>query len=137
MLSLTCCSATPTCCSAAGVASLGALTGLRNLKFDLARGHELTDEQLVQLSELRLTSLSLPPLNPVSYSQARGEQSLLTDIGITQSTQWHEAIRRARLLYDAGGWVWAGLPSRLKHVAAGAQHPWSRNVGTADAVACW
>ncbi len=48
----------------AGMTSLGALTALRNLKFDLARHHSMSDA-LRQLARLRLTSLSLPGLCPV------------------------------------------------------------------------
>ena len=46
----------------AGVASFGALTALRNLKFDLGRHRSMSDDQLRQLAGLRLTSLSLPGL---------------------------------------------------------------------------
>ena len=49
-----------------GVASLGALTALRNLKFDLAHHHSMSDDALRQLARLRLTSLSLPGLRLVS-----------------------------------------------------------------------
>lgn len=52
----------------AGVASLGALTALRNLKFDLAHHQSVSDDQLRQLSRLRLTSLSLPPLCTVRWT---------------------------------------------------------------------
>lgn len=43
----------------AGMTSLGVLTALRNLKFDLARHHSMSDDALRQLARLRLTSLSL------------------------------------------------------------------------------
>jgi hypothetical protein len=46
----------------AGIRWLGKLPALRNLKFDLAIGRLLSDDSLRQLSALRLTSLSLPPL---------------------------------------------------------------------------
>ena len=47
------------------MASLGALTALRNLKFDLAPHHSMSDDALRQLARLRLTSLSLPGLRLV------------------------------------------------------------------------
>jgi hypothetical protein len=46
----------------AGMSSLGALTSLRSLKFDLALGCQLPDKALLQLARLRLTRLSLPAL---------------------------------------------------------------------------
>lgn len=49
----------------AGMTSLGVLTALRNLKFDLARHHSMSDDALRQLARLRLTSLSLPGLRLV------------------------------------------------------------------------
>ena len=48
-----------------GVASLGALTALRYLKFDVQLGRPLSDDQLRHLAGLRLTSLSLPSLGEV------------------------------------------------------------------------
>jgi hypothetical protein len=50
------------------VASLGLLTALRNLKFDLAQNQSMSDDQLQQLSRLRLTSLSLPSLCNVRWN---------------------------------------------------------------------
>lgn len=52
----------------AGVASLGSLTALQNLKFDLAHHRSISDDQLRQLSRLRLTSLSLPSLCTVRWT---------------------------------------------------------------------
>jgi hypothetical protein len=49
----------------AGMMLLGVLTALRNLKFDLARHHSMSDDALRELARLRLTSLSLPGLRLV------------------------------------------------------------------------
>ena len=46
----------------AGMTSLGALTALRNLQFDINFSSTLSDTHLRHLAQLRLTSLSLPAL---------------------------------------------------------------------------
>lgn len=52
-------------CERTGVVSLGALTALQKLEFDLAHHHSMSDDALRQLERLRLTSLSLPGLRLV------------------------------------------------------------------------